>query len=63
MMRRRPRLLGLVASALLGACAGPGGIYEGARQSNDALRTPMERATQPSKPYEDYDRNRPGKGS
>ena len=62
-MRCQSLFLCLIASVLLGACAGPGGVYEGARQSNDALRTPMERATQPSKPYEDYDRNRPGKGS
>ena len=63
MMRCHWLVLCLLASSLLGACAGPGGIYEGARQSNDALRTPTERATQPSKPYEDYDRNRPGKSS
>lgn len=62
-MMRRLHFLCLVAPAVLGACAGPGGVYEGARQSNDALRTPMERAVQPSKPYEDYDRNRPGKGA
>lgn len=47
----------------LGGCAGPGAIYEGARQRNDALRTPMERATQPSQPYEEYEKQRPGKSS
>lgn len=63
MMRHRSVPLGILAVALLGACAGPGGVYEGARQSNDTLRTPTERATQPSRPYEDYDRNRPGRGA
>jgi hypothetical protein len=62
-MRARPAALGLLAVALLAGCTGPGGVYEGARQSSDALRTPAERATQPSRPYEEYDRNRPGKGS
>jgi len=62
-MAGRPVVFSLAVLACLGGCAGPGGVYEGARQSNDALRTPTERATQPSRPYEDYDRNRPGKGS
>jgi hypothetical protein len=62
-MRGRPIVLGIALLAILDGCAGPGGVYEGARQSSDALRTPVERATQPSRPYEEYDRNRPGKGS
>ncbi len=62
-MARFPWVFGTLVTAALGGCTGPGGIYEGARQSNDALRTPTERATQPSRPYEEYDRQRPGKGS
>jgi hypothetical protein len=62
-MRGFPVMAGIVLAAALGGCAGPGAIYEGARQSNDALRTPTERAVQPSRPYEEYDRQRPGKGA
>lgn len=62
-MRRVLIVSGVVVAAAIGGCAGPGGVYEGARQSNDALRTPTERATQPSQPYEEYEKQRPGKGS
>jgi len=64
MMDGRSLPVCLVAATLPGGCTGAGGVYEGARQSNDTLLTPTERATQPGKRYEHYyDRNRPDKGS
>ncbi|GAB1232774.1 hypothetical protein UT4_12400 [Ferrigenium sp. UT4] len=40
---------------LLAGCADPArNLYEGIKQSNDAKRTPMERATQPTPGYDAY---------
>lgn len=51
---------GLLAS--LAGCADPArNVYEGIRTSGDATRSPVEKATQPSQSYEDYERERRGK--
>ncbi|GAB1234886.1 hypothetical protein [Ferrigenium sp. UT5] len=48
------RLL-ILSALLLTACANPArNLYEGIKQSNDAKRTPMERATQPTPDYDAY---------
>lgn len=48
------RLLVLVVVLLTG-CADPArNLYEGIKQSNDAKRTPVERATQPTPDYDTY---------
>ena len=57
--------LGRIASLLLvgvGALAGCAdtarNVYEGKRTSDTILQTPMERATQPIRSHEDYERER-----
>lgn len=49
----------LILSALLSsACADPArNLYAGIRQSNDAQRTPFERAAQPTPDYDSYKRS------
>lgn len=43
---------------LLAACADPArNLYEGIRSNNEAKRTPMERATQPTPDYDAYQRS------
>jgi hypothetical protein len=49
------RWFALSALLLLAGCADPAhNLYEGIKQSNDAKRTPMERATQPAPDYDTY---------
>lgn len=49
------RRVALSALLLLAGCADPAhNLYEGVRQSKDAPRTPMERATQPAPEYDTY---------
>lgn len=49
------RCAGLLALLMLAGCADPAhNLYEGIRQSNDAKRTPMERATQPTPDHDSY---------
>lgn len=51
----------LFAALLLVACTDPyRRIYEGARSNADAKRTPAERATAPSAPYDAYRKEREG---
>ena len=53
------RLLALSALLLLAGCADPArNLYEGIKQSNDAKRTPMERAMTPAPDYEQYRKDR-----
>lgn len=48
---------GLLVS--VAGCADPArNVYEGVRTSGDATRSPVEKATQPSQSYEDYERER-----
>ena len=66
MTRMLPRAAAVCgAGALLAAmagCADPArNVYEGVRSSGDATRSPVEKATQPSRSYEDYERERRGK--
>ena len=62
---RRSMATVLAPSALLVAmagCADPArNVYEGVRTSGDATRSPVEKATQPSQSYEDYERERRAK--
>jgi hypothetical protein len=49
------RLAALSVLLLLAGCADPAhNLYEGIKQSNDAKRTPLERATQPAPDYDSY---------
>jgi hypothetical protein len=49
------RLVALSALLALAGCADPAhNLYEGIKQSSDAKRTPMERATQPAPDYDSY---------
>ncbi|MBU0688230.1 MAG: hypothetical protein KJ850_11840 [Gammaproteobacteria bacterium] len=49
------KLIALFGLLLLAGCADPAhNLYEGIKQSNDAKRTPMERATQPAPDYDSY---------
>ena len=51
---------GLLVS--VAGCADPArNVYEGVRTSGDATRSPVEKATQPSQSYEDYERERRAK--
>lgn len=59
MRRHRIPAIATVLLALGGCGIGAGNVYEGARTSGDLQRTPIERQTQPSKPYDQYDRERP----
>lgn len=53
------RLIVLSALLILAGCADPAhNLYEGIKQSNDAKRTPMERATQPAPDYDQYRKER-----
>ncbi|MFO1319547.1 MAG: hypothetical protein U1F52_08030 [Burkholderiales bacterium] len=57
-LRATPVLL-LAAGALLGGCADSAhNLYEGKRASDTLMQTPMERATQPAKSHEEYERER-----
>lgn len=48
--------------AAMAGCADPArNVYEGVRTSGDATRSPVEKATQPSQSYEDYEQERRGK--
>jgi len=50
--------LWLVLIWVLTACADPArNLYEGIKASNDAKRTPMERATQPTPDYDAYQKS------
>ena len=45
----------LAALLILAGCADPArNLYEGIKQSKDAQRTPLERATQPAADYDTY---------
>jgi len=49
------RLVALSALLVLTGCADPArNLYEGIQQSNDAKRTPQERAAQPLPDYDRY---------
>jgi hypothetical protein len=49
------RLVALSALLFFAGCADPAhNLYEGIKQSSDAQRTPMERATQPAPDYDTY---------
>ena len=51
-----------VLIASMAGCADPArNVYEGVRTSGDATRSPVEKATQPSQSYEDYERERRAK--
>lgn len=53
------RPLWLIVVLLLPGCADPvRNLYEGIRQSNEAKRTPMERAINPAPSYDDYKKER-----
>ncbi|GAB4122681.1 MAG: hypothetical protein Fur0026_14670 [Sideroxydans sp.] len=52
------RLL-ILSALLLTACADPArNLYEGIKAGNDAKRTPMERAAQPTPTYDSYKKSR-----
>lgn len=52
------RLIVLSALLVLAGCADPArNLYEGIKQSNEAKRTPMERATQPVLDYDSYQKS------
>lgn len=47
----------------IAGCAEPSrNLYEGIRTRDDAMRAPVEKATQPSQSYDNYEKQRPGKG-
>jgi hypothetical protein len=47
--------IGLLALLLLAGCADPAhNLYVGIRQSNDAKRTPQDRAMQPAPDHDSY---------
>jgi len=56
------RLL-VLAALLLSACADPThNLYEGIKASNDAKRTPQERAMDPAPSYDAYKKERESNG-
>jgi len=60
-----PVVLAIPAIVLvtIAGCAEPSrNLYEGIRTRDDAMRGPVEKATHPSQPYENYEKQRPGKG-
>lgn len=60
--RRAARLAAIALLATVAGCADPAhNLYEGVRTRDDAMRSPVEKATQPSPPYEQYDKERPGR--
>jgi hypothetical protein len=53
----------LLATLLLSACADPmHNLYEGIKASNDAQRTPQERAMDPAPNYDAYKKEREAGG-
>lgn len=60
--RRAARLAVPALIAAVAGCTDPAhNLYEGVRARDDAMRSPVEKATQPSPPYEQYDKERPGR--
>lgn len=52
-------LIAILAAAALTACADPSrNLYEGIKASNDAKRTPNERAVSPAPGYDSYKKER-----
>lgn len=52
----------LLSALLLSACADPArNLYEGIKASNDAKRTPQERAMTPAPSYDAYKKERDSK--
>jgi hypothetical protein len=52
-------LIAILAAAALTACADPArNLYEGIKASNDAKRTPNERAASPAPGYDEYRKER-----
>jgi hypothetical protein len=56
------RIIFLSAALLLVACSDPSrNLYEGIKTSNDAKRSPTERAMTPTPSYDEYKKEREGK--